>query len=81
VKYFKELGLWFLPSGDTEEFSTNPQLTMGLLQKQCEIPREMLTYVSRGRGGEKRNIRQHCCQVGTYFSNKKRRERAGGEKG
>ena len=45
------------------------------LQKQCEVPREMLTWVTRqGKGnglkGGGTSIRDHCCQVGTYFSNK-----------
>ena len=65
VKYFKELGMWFLPTADSYNSKAS-----AALQAECEVPASMLSWVNVGRKSEgNRNIREHCCQLGDY-SNK-----------
>ena len=83
VKYFKELGLWFLPvsasdsEGDEESAKGKPDRANHSLQYQCENPAAMLSWVqAEERRGQKPDIRKKCCQTGDYFAGKKRRESA-----
>ena len=80
VKYFKELGLWFLPvssDGDEGDGKEKGKKKAGKesLQVQCESPPAMLSWVTEVQArGERADIRKKCCMTGDYFAKKKKKE-------
>lgn len=58
VKYLKDIGMWYLPESGAD-------------QKTCETPKLMKDWVRGSIGsGKKKTLLTHCCQAGTYFTNK-----------
>jgi len=77
VKYFKELGMWFLPTDgelghpNVGSITGEPHLEQprqGSLQYECEVPAAMLSWVENQlKNARGIDIRAHCCKTGSYF--------------
>jgi hypothetical protein len=62
VKYFKELGFWFLPVGSNTDGTSN---------LECSNPASMLSWVKNEKNNHRNSdIRDKCCHVGKYFTHK-----------
>jgi len=75
VKYFKELGMWFLPTDGSAGEEKHEQPRQGSLQYECEVPAAMLSWVQdQQKNARISDIRAHCCQAGSYFREKNRKK-------